>query len=103
WGDLRTMFDANVEDELWQNQERWNLKSWDFYEKCGVHTLILEDSTEIYMLAERKYPLTKETLENMMSLKLVVESASDSAFDLLRFIQKHIDESRSYDGSENDL
>ncbi|GJW22361.1 ribonuclease H-like domain-containing protein [Tanacetum coccineum] len=27
WGDLRTMFDANAEDELWQNQERWNLKS----------------------------------------------------------------------------
>ncbi|GJS33626.1 hypothetical protein Tco_0532008 [Tanacetum coccineum] len=22
WGDLRTMFDANAEDELWQNQER---------------------------------------------------------------------------------
>ncbi|GJZ16160.1 hypothetical protein Tco_0551837 [Tanacetum coccineum] len=32
WGDLRTMFDANTEDELWQNQERWNLKSWNFYE-----------------------------------------------------------------------
>ncbi|GJZ48479.1 hypothetical protein Tco_0602311 [Tanacetum coccineum] len=27
WGDLRTMFDANTEDELWHNQERWNLKS----------------------------------------------------------------------------
>ncbi|GJZ87462.1 putative ribonuclease H-like domain-containing protein, partial [Tanacetum coccineum] len=42
WGDLRTMFDANTE-ELWQNQERWNLKSWNFYENCGVHTLTLED------------------------------------------------------------
>ncbi|GKA69028.1 hypothetical protein Tco_0775092 [Tanacetum coccineum] len=29
WGDLRIMFDANAEDKLWQNQERWNLKSWD--------------------------------------------------------------------------
>ncbi|GJX87824.1 putative ribonuclease H-like domain-containing protein [Tanacetum coccineum] len=94
----RTMFDANEEYELWQNQERWNLKSWDFYENCGVHTLILEDGTEIHMLAERKYPLTKETLEKMMSLKLVAESASDSAYDLLRFIQKQIDDSRSYDG-----
>ncbi|GJX38984.1 hypothetical protein Tco_0252287 [Tanacetum coccineum] len=27
WGDLRIMFDANAEDELWENQERWNLKS----------------------------------------------------------------------------
>ncbi|GJR41346.1 retrovirus-related pol polyprotein from transposon TNT 1-94 [Tanacetum coccineum] len=99
WGDLRTMFDANAEDELWQNQERWNLKSWDFYKNCGVHTLILEDGTEIHMLVEKKYPLTKETLEKMMSLKLVAESASDGAYNLLRSIQKQIDESRSYDGS----
>ncbi|GJZ27897.1 hypothetical protein Tco_0572544 [Tanacetum coccineum] len=103
WGDLRTMFDANTEDELWQNQERWNLKSWNFYENCGVHTLTLEDGTEIHMLAERKYPLTKETLERMMSLKLIAESASESAYNLLRFIQKQIDEYGSYDGSEKDL
>ncbi|GJW84279.1 hypothetical protein Tco_0157424 [Tanacetum coccineum] len=82
----RTMFDANAEDELWQNQEKWNLKSWDFYENCGVHTLILEDGIEIHMLAE------------MISLKLVAESASDGAYNLLRSIQKQIDESGSYDG-----
>ncbi|GKB38288.1 hypothetical protein Tco_0883230 [Tanacetum coccineum] len=62
-----------------------------------------EDGTEIHMLAKRKYPLTKETLKKMMSLKLVAESASDSAYNLLRFIQKQIDESGSYDGSEKDL
>ncbi|GJR76927.1 hypothetical protein Tco_0089292 [Tanacetum coccineum] len=87
WGDLRTMFDANAEDELWQNQERWNLKSWDLYENCDVHTLILEDGTEIHMLAEKKYPLTKETLERMLSLRLIVGTASEDAYTLLRFIQ----------------
>ncbi|GKE20356.1 hypothetical protein Tco_1431868, partial [Tanacetum coccineum] len=103
WGDLRTMFEANAEDELWQNQEGWNLKSWDFYENYGVHILTLEDGTEIHMLAERKYPLTKETLERMTSLKLLAESASDGAYNLLRFIQKHIDETGRYDESEKDL
>ncbi|GJU85251.1 hypothetical protein Tco_1292797 [Tanacetum coccineum] len=98
WGDLRIMFDANAEDELWQNQERWNLKSWDLYENCGVHTLILEDGTEIHMLAERKYPLTKETLERMLSLRLVAGTASEDAYTLLRFIQKQIDEYGSHDG-----
>ncbi|GJS00774.1 hypothetical protein Tco_0317282 [Tanacetum coccineum] len=83
WGDLRIMFDANTEDELWQNQERWNLKSWDLYENYGVHTLILEDGTEIYMLAERKYLLTKETLERMLSLRLVARTASEDAYTLL--------------------
>ncbi|GKB26509.1 hypothetical protein Tco_0865910 [Tanacetum coccineum] len=51
--------------------------------KVLVHTLTLEDGTEIHMLAERKYPLTKETLEGMMSLKLIAESASESAYNLL--------------------
>ncbi|GKA28381.1 hypothetical protein Tco_0714549 [Tanacetum coccineum] len=99
----KTILIANAEDELWQNQKRWNLKSWDFYKNCGVHTLILEDGTKIHMLAERKYPLIKETLKRMMSLKLVAETASDGAYDLLRFIQKQIDDSGSYDGSEKDL
>ncbi|GJX58066.1 hypothetical protein Tco_0289456 [Tanacetum coccineum] len=99
----RTMFEANAEDELWQNQEGWNLKSWDFYENYGVHTLTLQDGTKIHMLAERRYPLTKETLERMVSLKLIAESASDSAYDLLRFIQKQIDEAGSHDGGEKDL
>ncbi|GJY78897.1 hypothetical protein Tco_0484698 [Tanacetum coccineum] len=99
WGDLRIMFDANAEDELWQNQERWNLKSLDFYENCGVHTLILEDSTEIHMLAERKYPLIKETLERMLSLRLVARTSSEDVYTLPRFIQKQIDEYGSHDGA----
>ncbi|GKB16039.1 hypothetical protein Tco_0849962 [Tanacetum coccineum] len=64
---------------------------------------IKKDGIEIHMLAERKYPLTKETLKRVMSLKLIDESTSDSGYDLLRFIQKHIDEAGSHDGGEKDL
>nr|GEV17918.1 copia protein [Tanacetum cinerariifolium] len=52
---------------------------------------------------ERRYPLTKETLERMLALRLIAESKSKVVFDLLRFIQKKIDESGSHDGSEKDL
>nr|GEX14538.1 ribonuclease H-like domain-containing protein [Tanacetum cinerariifolium] len=40
---------------------------------------------------ERMYPLTTRTLERMRSLRLIAESASDAAYDLLRFIQKQFD------------
>nr|GEV58441.1 xylulose kinase-1 [Tanacetum cinerariifolium] len=99
----RTMFEANAEDELWQNQEEWSLKCWNFYENCKVHVLILEDGTEIHILAERRYPLTTKTLERMLSLRLIAESASDAAYDLLRFIQKQIDESGGIDRGDKDL
>ncbi|GKF61937.1 hypothetical protein Tco_0181991, partial [Tanacetum coccineum] len=90
-------------DDIWKNQEEWILRSWNFYENCEVHSLILEDGTEIHFLVERKYPLTKETLERMLSLKLIDESVSESAYNLLRFIQKKIDEYGSNNGREKDI
>ncbi|GJU11049.1 hypothetical protein Tco_1133445 [Tanacetum coccineum] len=103
WGDLRIMFESKEDDELWKNQEEWKLQSWIFYENCGVHVLRLEDGTEINMLAERRYPLTKNTLERMMDLRLTVVSDDDTVFDLLRFIEQQIDEFGGQDGSEKDL
>nr|GEU74476.1 hypothetical protein [Tanacetum cinerariifolium] len=85
------------------NQEKLSLNSWKFYENCGVHILILKDGTEIHLLAERRYPLTIRTLEGMLSLRLIAESASDATYDLLRFIQKQIDESREHDKGEKDI
>ncbi|GJS52159.1 hypothetical protein Tco_0625521 [Tanacetum coccineum] len=58
-----------------------------------------EDGTEIHMLVERKYPLTKETLERMLSLRLVAGIASEDAYTLLRFIQNQSDEYGSHDGA----
>nr|GEZ50994.1 hypothetical protein [Tanacetum cinerariifolium]GEZ51005.1 hypothetical protein [Tanacetum cinerariifolium] len=39
-----------------------------------------EDGTEIHMLAERRYLLTAKTLERMLSLRLIAESASDASY-----------------------
>ncbi|GJR69775.1 hypothetical protein Tco_0015840 [Tanacetum coccineum] len=64
------------------------LHKLDYYENYEVHILALEDGTEIHMLAERRYPLIRETLERMMELRLTAESEGEAVFDLLRFIQK---------------
>ncbi|GJU51887.1 hypothetical protein Tco_1221442 [Tanacetum coccineum] len=88
WGDLRIMFEETTDDDIWNNQEKWIIKSWIFYENCRVYILALEDGTEIHMLVERRYPLIMETLERMMELRLTVESEGEAIFDLLRFIQK---------------
>nr|GEX14126.1 hypothetical protein [Tanacetum cinerariifolium] len=102
-GDLRTMFEETSDDDLWKNQEKWILKSWNFYKNCEFYTLTLEDGTEIYMLAARRYPLTKETLGKMLALRLIAACESKAVFYLLRFIQKQIHESGSHDRSEKDL
>ncbi|GKE19278.1 hypothetical protein Tco_1426855, partial [Tanacetum coccineum] len=68
-----------------------------------VHVLRLEDGTEINMLAERRYPLNKNTLERMMDLRLTAVSDDDTIFDLLRFIEQQIDEFGGQDGNEEDI
>ncbi|GKG45842.1 hypothetical protein Tco_0498288, partial [Tanacetum coccineum] len=83
-----------------------NLLSWVFHANCGVHVLRLEDGTEINMLAERRYPFTKDTLEKMLDLRLTTISNDNVALDLLRFIEKQIAElekSEDSDGNEEDL
>ncbi|GKA77760.1 putative reverse transcriptase domain-containing protein [Tanacetum coccineum] len=42
--------------------------------------------------SRKKVSTYKETLEKMLVLRLIAESESEAAFDLLRFIQKQIDE-----------
>ncbi|GJU12454.1 ribonuclease H-like domain-containing protein [Tanacetum coccineum] len=110
FSEMVTMFDRLDLEELYNLKMNSGRIKKDGILRAGISMrivefipLILEDGTEIHMLAERKYPLTKETLERMMSLKLIAESASESAYNLLRFIQKQIDEYGSYDGSEKDL
>nr|GEW55890.1 ribonuclease H-like domain-containing protein [Tanacetum cinerariifolium] len=65
-----------------------------------THNLLNKKSFED--IQERRYPLTTRTLERMLSLRLIAESASDVAYDLLRFIQKHIDESGGHDRGKKD-
>ncbi|GJU51869.1 retrovirus-related pol polyprotein from transposon TNT 1-94 [Tanacetum coccineum] len=55
--------------------------------------------TSLSYIKERRYPLIRETLERMMELRLTAESEGEAVFDLLRFIQKHIDEFGGQDGN----
>ncbi|GJX16076.1 hypothetical protein Tco_0216908 [Tanacetum coccineum] len=73
-------------------KDDWNIVTWRLYEACEVCILEFEDGTVIYMLVERRYPLSKELLQRMLDLGLEVERESIVALDLIRFIKKQIDE-----------
>ncbi|GJT45143.1 hypothetical protein Tco_0953858 [Tanacetum coccineum] len=52
----------------------------------------LKDGTVIYMLVERRYPLSKELLQRMLDLGLEVEEKSTAALQLVRFIKQQLNE-----------
>ncbi|GJU22700.1 hypothetical protein Tco_1156042 [Tanacetum coccineum] len=79
-GDLKIMMESSTEEndhgDFWNNQQEWEIVRWRLYEACGVCILEFKDGTVIYMLVERKYPLSKELLQQMLGLGLEVEEES---------------------------
>ncbi|GJS96717.1 hypothetical protein Tco_0803685 [Tanacetum coccineum] len=47
WGDLRMLFDPNEEDDIWLNQQYWELLRWKLHEYSGVHSLFLDEDRKL--------------------------------------------------------
>ncbi|GJS52651.1 hypothetical protein Tco_0626013 [Tanacetum coccineum] len=71
----------------------------------GVHTLMTKAGLVIYMLVEKKYPLRRKVLLQMLELKLESKEDSTMALELIRFVKKLIVElePKDSDGNEEDL
>ncbi|GJR70289.1 hypothetical protein Tco_0016354 [Tanacetum coccineum] len=69
WGDLKTMFDPHVKDQVWRNQQVYRVLDWKLYDSCGVHSL-RKQNVHIHMLVEKRYPLTPATITDMLNRKL---------------------------------
>ncbi|GJZ01952.1 hypothetical protein Tco_0519913 [Tanacetum coccineum] len=90
WGDLKTLFEPCEEDEVWRNQQGYNLISWRLFDSCGVHVLLMDNGIAIHMMIEKKYPLTQEMLSRMLNRRLEVDHESEMAFELLRFTRSQL-------------
>ncbi|GJR92541.1 hypothetical protein Tco_0264715 [Tanacetum coccineum] len=89
WGDLKIMFEPHVEDKVLKNQQEYKVLNWKLYDSCGVHSLMMQH-VQIYMLVEKKYPLTPSTLSMMLEKKLIIDYESEMAYQLLKFIMKQL-------------
>ncbi|GJU81037.1 hypothetical protein Tco_1283402 [Tanacetum coccineum] len=90
WGDLKILFEPNEEDEIWKNQQDYNLISWRLFDSCGIHMLLMHTGIAIHMMIEKKYHLTQEMLSRMLSRRLEVDQESEMAFELLMFIRSQL-------------
>ncbi|GJZ02340.1 retrovirus-related pol polyprotein from transposon TNT 1-94 [Tanacetum coccineum] len=84
------LFKPNEEDEIWKNQQDYNLISWRLFDSCGIHMLLMHTGIAIHMMIEKKYPLTQEMLSRMLSRILKVDQESEMAFELLRFTRSQL-------------
>ncbi|GKC42156.1 hypothetical protein Tco_1059878 [Tanacetum coccineum] len=69
YGDLKTMFEPHVEDQVWKNQQDYRVLDWKLYDSSGVHSLRMQH-IHIYILVEKGYPITPATITDMLNKKL---------------------------------
>ncbi|GJZ73922.1 hypothetical protein Tco_0638068 [Tanacetum coccineum] len=88
WGDLKTMFDPPLSDDaIWSLPLQQKIINWRYYPTCAVHCLTLDAST-IYMLADRKYHLSKDACQVMLKMKLLDGTMDEVCYQLLKMIEK---------------
>nr|GEV21778.1 ribonuclease H-like domain-containing protein [Tanacetum cinerariifolium] len=90
---LTYMFEKpDVQAQVWKNQRTVHglakVKSWRLLESCGVY-IITFITTQMILLVERRYPLTRFTLDQMLNnVRLEAEEESKVSLELLRFARQ---------------
>nr|GFB10036.1 hypothetical protein [Tanacetum cinerariifolium] len=68
------------------------VKRWKLLTSCGVHVIILS-TVQLFLLVERRYPLSRFTLEQLVNVaRLQVEVESEMSLELLRFTRQQLQE-----------
>nr|GFC20709.1 hypothetical protein [Tanacetum cinerariifolium] len=92
---LKTMFgELDEHDAILRNQKSVHglalVKRWKLLTSCGVHVIILS-TVQLFLLVERRYPLSRFTLEQLVNVaKLQVEEESEMSLELLRFTRQQL-------------
>nr|GEZ68851.1 hypothetical protein [Tanacetum cinerariifolium] len=91
----KTMFgELDEQDVIWRNQKSVHglalVKRWKLLTSCGVHVIILS-TVQLFLLVERRYPLSRFTLEQLVNVaRLQVEEESEMSLKLLRFTRQQL-------------
>ncbi|GJU12882.1 reverse transcriptase domain-containing protein [Tanacetum coccineum] len=88
WKYLKNMFEEPLStDHVWSLLSQQRIISWRYYDSCRVHCLNLE-SMDIYMLIERKYPLSAEICKAMLDKKLQGGKPDENCYKMLKMMEK---------------
>nr|GEU54579.1 hypothetical protein [Tanacetum cinerariifolium] len=84
------------QDQIWKNQRSVHgaamVKSWKLLQSCGVH-IITFTTTQIILLVEKRYPLSRFILDQMLNtVRLQVEEQSEMSLELIRFTRQQLQE-----------
>ncbi|GJS14687.1 hypothetical protein Tco_0409159 [Tanacetum coccineum] len=89
WGDLTVMFKPDVESEVWRNIQGYNVTVWKLFSLSGVHFVRFQN-LHIFMLVEKKYPLTPATITKLLNKKIQTDHWNEMCYQLLKLMTKQV-------------
>ncbi|GJU87734.1 hypothetical protein Tco_1295280 [Tanacetum coccineum] len=89
WGNLKTMFKHHVEDTVWRNLQGNKVLVWKLFDSCGVYFVRFQ-SLHVFILIEKRYPLTPATITEMLNKKLQADHWNEMCYQLLKLITKQL-------------
>ncbi|GJS66653.1 putative ribonuclease H-like domain-containing protein [Tanacetum coccineum] len=89
WGDLKVMFEPDIKSEIWRSLQGYKVTVWKLFDSSGVHFVRFKN-LHIFMLVEKRYPLTPITITNMLNKKLKLIIGMKSAIIYSRLMGKAI-------------
>ncbi|GJX18136.1 hypothetical protein Tco_0218968 [Tanacetum coccineum] len=87
WGDLKVMFEPDIKSEVWRSLQGYKVTVWKLFDSCGVHFVRFKN-LHIFMLVEKRYPLTPITITNMLNKKLQADHWNEMCYQLLKLMTK---------------
>ncbi|GJR45028.1 hypothetical protein Tco_1313131 [Tanacetum coccineum] len=87
WGDLKVMFEPDIKSYVWRNLQGYTVTVWKLFDSCGVH-FVRFGNVHIFMLVEKRYPLTPITIINMLNKKLQADYWNEMCYQLLKLMVK---------------
>ncbi|GKA71775.1 hypothetical protein Tco_0777914 [Tanacetum coccineum] len=94
WGDLKVMFEPDVESKVWRNLHGHKVTVWKIFSLSRVHFVRFQN-LHIFMLVEKKYPLTPATITEMLNKKLQADHWNEMCYQLLKLMTKQLKNPRS--------
>ncbi|GKC63182.1 hypothetical protein Tco_1095780 [Tanacetum coccineum] len=85
YGDLKVMFEPDIKSDVWRMLQGYRVTIWKLIDSSGVH-FVKFDNLHIFMLVERRYPLTPITITNMLNKRLQTDHQNDMCYQLLKLI-----------------
>ncbi|GJT01730.1 hypothetical protein Tco_0822899 [Tanacetum coccineum] len=87
WGDLKVVFEPDTTSNAWRMLQGYRVTIWKLIHSSGVH-FVRFDNFHIFMLVEKRYPLTPITITNMLNKKLQTDHQNEMCYQLLKLMVK---------------